>query len=70
MPDWVYNTSPWTSSGAFILGGIVLSPIVILTVKSLVAEDTRRAHNELVSFAITNIAVVCAVLLAFIAVAT
>jgi hypothetical protein len=69
MPDWVYNTSPWISSGAFILGGIVLSAIVLLTVKSLIAEDTRRAHNESVSFAITNIAVVYAVLLAFIAVA-
>lgn len=69
MLDWIYDTSPWMSSSAFVLGGIVLSAIALLTAKSLVSLETRRAHNELVSFAVTNIAVVYAVLLAFIAVA-
>jgi len=69
MLEWVYNTSPWVSSLAFILSGIVVSAIAVLVLTHLVRAETRRAHNEFISFTVTNIAVVYAVLLAFIGVA-
>jgi Protein of unknown function (DUF4239) len=69
MLDWVYNTSPWVSSIVFVLGGILVSGIVMLVLTRLVRAETRREHNEFVSFAVTNIAVIYAVLLAFIGVA-
>lgn len=69
MIDWVYNTSPWVSSIVFVLGGILVSGIVMLVLTHLVSARTRRAHNEFISFTVTNIAVVYSVLLAFIGVA-
>jgi hypothetical protein len=69
LVDWIYNTSPLLSSGVFILGGIVASGLIVVVLARLVEIRTRHTHNEFISFTVTNIAVLYAVLLAFIAVA-
>jgi hypothetical protein len=69
LVNWIYNTSPWLSSGVFILGGIIASGLIVLVLTLLVGARTRQTHNEFTSFTVTNIAVLYAVLLAFIAVA-
>jgi hypothetical protein len=68
--DWIYNTPPWLSSIAFILGGIIVVIAAQLVARAGFAAETRRSHNALISFAISNIVVVYSVLLSFIAVAS
>jgi hypothetical protein len=69
LEDWIYNSSPWLSSGVFILAGIAIAGAVLVVVTALVSRETRHAHNEFTSLTVANIAVLYTVLLAFIAVA-
>jgi hypothetical protein len=69
LDDWNYNNSPWLSSSMFILGGIVASGLVLVVLTRLVSHETRHLHNEFMLFTVTNMAVLYAVLLAFIAIA-
>jgi hypothetical protein len=64
--DWIYNAPVWLGLS---LIGIAGSGIIVLVVRRLMDARTRHAHNGLISFMVTNIAVLYAVLLAFIAVA-
>ncbi len=67
--DWVYNSPPWLSSSVFVLGGVAAAGFVLVVLTRLVAKETRQLHNEFTLFTVTNIAVLYAVLLAFIAIA-
>ena len=69
LDDWIYNSPPWLSSSVFVLGGIVASGLVLVAVTRFVSVETRQAHNEFTLFAVTNMAVLYAVLLAFITIA-
>jgi hypothetical protein len=69
LNDWIYNSPPWVSSSAFVLAGIVASGLVLVVLTRLVSEDSRHLHNEFTLFTVTNMAVLYAVLLAFIAIA-
>jgi hypothetical protein len=69
LVDWIYNSSPWVSSGVFVLVGIIVSGVVVGVMTRLIGAETRRAHNEFTSLTVANIAVLYTVLLAFIAVA-
>jgi len=69
LDDWIYNNSPWLSSSVFILGGIAAAGLVLVALSWLVSIETRQAHNEFTLFAVTNMAVLYAVLLAFITIA-
>jgi hypothetical protein len=69
VDDWIYNSSPWLSSGVFILVGIAIAGAVLVVVTALVSRKTRHEHNEFTSLTVANIAVLYTVLLAFIAVA-
>ena len=68
LADWIYNSPPWLSSSVFVLAGIVASGLILVAVTWLVRQDTRHLHNEFTLFTVTNIAVLYAVLLAFIAI--
>jgi hypothetical protein len=69
LVDWIYSSSPWASSGVFVLVGIIVSGVVVIVVTRVIGAETRRAHNEFISLTVENIAVLYTVLLAFIAVA-
>jgi Protein of unknown function (DUF4239) len=69
LNDWIYSHPAWLSMGLFILAGIIVSGIMVAVTTRLVGAGTRDSHNEWTSFTITNIGVLYAVLLAFIAVA-
>ena len=69
LDDWIYNSPPWLSSSVFVLAGIVASGLVLVVLTRLVSLGTRQAHNEFTLFTVTNMAVLYAVLLAFIAIA-
>jgi hypothetical protein len=69
LDDWIYNSPPWMSSGVLVLGGIIASGLVLVVLTRLVSEGTRHSHNEFTLFTVTNMAVLYAVLLAFIAIA-
>ena len=69
LDDWIYNSPPWLSSSVFVLGGILASGLVLVAVTRFVSVETRQAHNEFTLFAVTNMAVLYAVLLAFITIA-
>ena|SRR5215469_11261949 len=68
LDNWVYNLPPWLSSSIFVLAGIVASGLVLVALTRLVSQQTRHLHNEFTLFTVTNIAVLYAVLLAFIAI--
>jgi hypothetical protein len=68
LDNWVYNSPPWLSSSIFVLAGIVASGLVLVALTWLVSQQTRHLHNEFTLFTVTNIAVLYAVLLAFIAI--
>src|ERR1700730_5802065 len=53
---------------AFVLGGIVCLGLMLVALTRLVGAETRQAHNEFTLFTVTNMAVLYAVLLAFIAI--
>jgi hypothetical protein len=68
LDDWIYNSPPWLSTSVFVLGGIVGSGLMLVALTRLVGAETRQAHNEFTLFTVTNMAVLYAVLLAFIAI--
>jgi Protein of unknown function (DUF4239) len=68
--DWIYNTSPFIVALCFGVTSVAVSSIGVLTSYTWFRKETRARHGELISFTVTNIAVLYAVLLAFIAVAT
>jgi hypothetical protein len=55
VADRVYNSSPWVSSGVFMLVGIAFAVLVVVT--ALVNREARHAHNEFTSLTVANIAV-------------
>jgi len=68
--DWIYNNPTWLWGSIFIAvltGGACLGLFIF---HKLVHVELRRAHNDLAGFTVAIIAVVYAVLLAFIAIAT
>ena len=69
LNDWIYRSPSWLSSTVFVLAGIVASGFILVVLTRLVREETRHLHNEFTPFTVTNIAVLYAVLLAFIAIA-
>jgi len=69
LDNWIYSNSPWLSSSVFILGGLMVSALVIVVVTRLIDAPTRHSHNEFILATVANIAVLYTVLLAFIAVA-
>ncbi len=69
LDDWIYNSPPWLSSSIFVLGGIVASGLALIVLTRLISKETREAHNEFTLFTVTNMSVLYAVLLAFIAIA-
>jgi hypothetical protein len=69
LNDWIYRSPSWLSSTVFVLAGIVASGFILVVLTRLVREETRHLHNEFTLFTVTNIAVLYAVLLAFIAIA-
>jgi len=70
LVDWIYNTPPWASTLAFMSVAFALTLITLVLFRLLVRHEYRHRHHELFTFTVTNIAVLYAVLLAFIAVAT
>jgi ABC-type multidrug transport system fused ATPase/permease subunit len=66
----IYSHPPWLVTCAFILLGLSFASLSMLVIYRTVKRGVRDNHNELTSFTVTNIGVLYAVLLAFIAVAT
>ena len=67
---WIYSNPPWLVTCAFILLALGFASFSMLVIYRTVNRGVRDNHNELTSFTVTNIGVLYAVLLAFIAVAT
>jgi FtsH-binding integral membrane protein len=70
LNEWIYNTPISIFVLVTLAMAVVLATAALLLTYAVTSADTRRRHRELSSFAVTNIAVLYAVLLAFIAVAT
>ena len=70
LVNWIYNTPPWLTTGVFVALACALIAIVLIPFRLVVRREFRSKHHEVFAFAVTNIAVLYAVLLAFIAVAT
>jgi Ni/Fe-hydrogenase subunit HybB-like protein len=68
VADWIYSSPTWLSSSVLILAGIIVSGLTLLVLTRLVKHETRHLHNEFTLSTVTNIAVLYAVLLAFIAI--
>jgi Protein of unknown function (DUF4239) len=68
VADWIYSSPTWLSSSVLILAGIIVSGLALLVLTRLVKHETRHLHNTFTLFTVTNIAVLYAVLLAFIAI--
>jgi len=66
----IYSHPPWLVTCAFILLALGFASLSMLVIYRTVNRGVRDNHNELTSFTVTNIGVLYAVLLAFIAVAT
>ena len=68
--NWIYNSSPFLVTGVAVVAALLISTLGLLLTYRLRDKPTRDAHGELAGFVVTNIAVLYAVLLAFIAIAT
>jgi len=68
LDDWIYSSPTWLSSSVLVLAGIVGSGLILVVLTRLVRQEIRHLHNEFTLFTVTNIAVLYAVLLAFIAI--
>ena len=68
--NFIYGNPIWLWGGLFILVAVAVACVGLAVVHRLVSLDLRKAHNELAGFTVAIIAVVYAVLLAFIAIAT
>jgi hypothetical protein len=67
---WIYNTPPWASTLVLMAVAFALIVMTLIPFRLIVLYEYRRRHHDLFTFTVTNIAVLYAVLLAFIAVAT
>ncbi len=70
LVDWIYNTPTWLWGSVFLLAWTGAACIGLTVFHKLVHIEIRKAHNELAGFTVAVVAVVYAVLLAFIAIAT
>ncbi len=70
LVSWIYDNPVWLTSSVILLLAVGVSCVGLLVVRLLVDEEVRCRHNDMTGFTITNISVVFAVLLAFVAVAT
>ena len=70
LPIWIYNNPSWLVTSVFLVVAIGVAFVAMIVVYLAVPTSLREQHGELASFTVTNIAVLYAVLLAFIAVAT
>ncbi len=70
LVGWIYNTPPWASTLVFMAVAFALIVMTLIPFRLMVRHEYRRRHHDLFTFTVTNIAVLYAVLLAFIAVAT
>lgn len=70
LVGWIYNTPPWASTLVFMAVAFTLIVMTLVPFRLIVRHEYRRRHHDLFTFTVTNIAVLYAVLLAFIAVAT
>ncbi len=70
LTSWIYNNPAWLVTFTFLGVALVIASIGLVLVYTITSRTTRERHGELTSFTVTNIAVLYAVLLAFIAVAT
>jgi Protein of unknown function (DUF4239) len=70
LVNWIYNTPPWASTLVFMSVAFALIVITLIPFRLIIRHEYRRRHHEVFSFVVTNIAVLYAVLLAFIAVAS
>jgi hypothetical protein len=68
LADWIYGSPAWLGSIVLVLIGIAGSGLILVALTRLVKEETRHLYNEFTLFTVTNIAVLYAVLLAFIAI--
>ena len=68
--DWVYNNDPWQVIAAFVVTAVAVASLGLWLSYAFTDRKVRDAHGELVNFTVSNMAVLYAVLLAFIAVAT
>jgi hypothetical protein len=68
--DWIYNSPTWLWGTVFVFVCASVACLGLTVFHRLVRVEIRRAHNELAGFTVAVVAVVYAVLLAFIAVAT
>ena len=68
--NWIYNSSPLIVISVFAAITLAVATLVLIAVYAVTNRQVRELHGELADFTVTNIAVLYAVLLAFIAVAT
>jgi hypothetical protein len=69
MLAFLYDSPVWLVILSFLLVGLVFASVCALGVRRLVTPAARERHSELISFCVTNVAVLYGVLLAFLAVA-
>ena len=67
---FIYGNPIWLWGGIFILVFMAMACAGLVVAHRVISIDVRKAHNELAGFTVAIIAVVYAVLLAFIAIAT
>ena len=68
VQDFVYDGPPWAVVLAFLLPGLAFAWTCQALVRRLLGPDRLEGHSDLVNFAVTNIAVLYGVLLAFLTV--
>jgi hypothetical protein len=68
--DWIFNNPVWLTTGALVIVAVGFTLVAMLFFTRIVTRKFRDEHSDIFSFTVTNIAVLYAVLLAFIAVAT
>src|SRR5579871_1585393 len=68
--DWIYSSPTWLWGTIFVFVCAGVACLGLTIFHRLVHIEIRKAHNELAGFTVAVVAVVYAVLLAFIAIAT
>jgi hypothetical protein len=70
LVQWIYDNPIWLVACVFVAGALSLATAGVSLVHAVTPKRMREQHGELSSFVANNVAVLYAVLLAFIAVAT
>jgi hypothetical protein len=70
LAAWIYNNPSWIVTSTFVIVALAFNSLVMASVHRLANHALRHEHRELTCFTVSNISVLYAVLLAFIAVAT